>query len=354
VPRKMAALPAPTTRRLGHDVYACRHHTPDHLNRARLPGPWSDPASCGRAGLPGPDRRARAAVALGLLSSTRRPACSDHCPMNNFHFHLPDWPPKRLVSEGVLSANLRHQDEELLDADTSPWPLVRGAVLAFLRHRCSQYDDRLRGEHNQALRDSLAVEIAREAYRRYPWIAQDDPRPFAEPQDDTAAPLFTELARDLAHDHGLRDHLSSAIRDLQRGGNKQARIETLQKALAKIEKRIERNYEILTGPKYLPDAHGGQSRGFSFSRLPEEMGQYCFFDSRVITPNRYHFLGFRCPQCNAPVVQLKQPVNFGQGFRMVVSSCFCRTLACVCPPAGRQLKPVTLEGWDFREPSNPS
>jgi hypothetical protein len=274
---------------------------------------------------------------------------------NKFVFRLPDWPPRRLVKEAVMSYNLRHLGEPLLDRDASPWPLVRGAVLAFLRHQQSNYHDRLRGEYDQELRDSLATELTQAAYRRYPWIGKDDPRPFTgQPEDGHPAQLFTEIARDLAHYHGVRDHLSSAIRDLKREGNKQAQIKTLQDTLAEVEKRIARSYELLTGPKYLHGEHGGQSRGFGFPHLPEEMGHYYFFDDRAVTPNRYHYQGFRCPQCNAPVVRLKQPVNFGQGFRMLVYSCFCHTMACVCPPTGRQLKPLTLEGWDFSDRNNHS
>jgi hypothetical protein len=265
---------------------------------------------------------------------------------NSLHFHLPDWPPRRLVWESVVSNNLRHMDEPLLDSDASPWPLLRGAVLAFLRHRFSTYDDRLRGEYDQELRDKLVSELARAVYRKYPWIAKDDPRPFAEEEEDKV-PLFTVLARDLAHDHGMRDHLVSAIRDLKCEGNKQAQIKALQNTLATIEQRIEQSYATLTGPKYLHDERGNASRAFSFPHLPEEMDRYYFFEDKAIVPNRYHFLGFRCPQCSTPVVRLKQPANWGQGFRMLVYSCFCHTLACVCPPAGRQLKQLTLEDWDF-------
>jgi hypothetical protein len=253
----------------------------------------------------------------------------------------------------VLSFNLRHLDGPLLDPETSPWPLLRGALLAFLRHRTSNYEERLRGEYNQELRDLLADEIARSALRKYPWIAKDDPRPFAEEEEDQA-PIFTVMARDLAHDHGIRDQLVSAIGDLKREGGKHAQIKTLQKTLATIERRIEQNYQILSGPKYSHDTQGSQSRAFMVPHLPEEIGNYYFFDHRPVTPNRYHYQGFRCQQCNALVVQLKQPVNFGQGFLMVVSSCFCHTLAAVCPPAGRRLKPLTVESWDFSEPDNAS
>src|SRR5271169_5457094 len=50
-----------------------------------------------------------------------------------FHFHLPDWPPQRLLSEAALAHNLRHLEDPLLDPETSPWPLLRRAILAFLR-----------------------------------------------------------------------------------------------------------------------------------------------------------------------------------------------------------------------------
>jgi len=268
----------------------------------------------------------------------------------NFHFHLPDFPPQRLLDEAALSWNLRHMDESpLLEADTSPWPLVRGAVLAFLRHRLSAYDDRLRGEYNHELRDELATEIARAAYRRYPWIAKDDPRPFPEPKDDGQSQLFTELARDLARDHSTRDHLVSAIRDLKREG-KLAQVAALQTALAKIERRIGHSYRILTEPKYLHDASGSSSRGYGFPHHDEQMGHYYFLDDRAVTPNRYDYLGFYCPQCDARVVRHKQPINFGQGFKMIVHSCYCTTQAAVCPPAGRHLKPLTLTEWISAEP----
>jgi hypothetical protein len=267
-----------------------------------------------------------------------------------FHCHLPDWPPQRLLSEAVLSWNLRHMDEALLDADTSPWLLVRGALLAFLRHRLSAFEDRLRDEYNQELRDALAAQVEAAAHRKYRWL-RDDPRPFPEQLDDSQPRLFTELARDLAHDHSVRDQLHSAIRDLKRQG-KRAQVETLQNTLAKVERRIRRCYAILTDPKYSHDEHGSQSRGFGFPHLPEEIGRYYFFDDRVIVPNRYRYLGFRCQKCDAPVVCYKPTVDFGQGFRMVVHSCFCHTVTAVCPPAGKHLAPLTLADWDFSELPN--
>ncbi len=183
--------------------------------------------------------------------------------------------------------------------------------------------------------------MARAAYRRYPWLGKDDPRPFPEQVDDGPSQLFTELARDLAHDYTVRDQVVSAIRDLRREG-KSTQAEALKVTLAKIEERIKCGYGILTGPKY-----GDQtSRVFNFPHQPEEMGCYYFFDDRQPIPNRYNFLGFRCDECDTLVVQLKQSVYFGQGWKCLVASCFCRSRAVVCPPAGRKLEPLTGQKWN--------
>jgi hypothetical protein len=264
----------------------------------------------------------------------------------DFHFYLPDWPPQRLIREATLSWSLRHLDEPKLDPEASPWPLLRTALLAYLRHNLSGYDERLRTryEHDPKYRDELAAQVAAAAYRKYRWL-RDDPRPFPEQPDDSQPRLFTELARNLAHYHSSRDHLTSAIRDLKREG-KQAQVAELQRTLAKIEQRIADNYAILTGPKYSYGLSGeGESRAFGFPHLPEEMGHYFFFDNRPITPNRYHYLGFRCPQCGVPVVKYKQRVDFGQGFRMIVHSCHCHTTACVCPPPTHTIAPMTAQKW---------
>jgi hypothetical protein len=61
-----------------------------------------------------------------------------------FHFRLPDWPPRRLVREAIFAGWLRHLGEDKLDGESSPWPLVRGSVLSYLRHLHTDYNERLR------------------------------------------------------------------------------------------------------------------------------------------------------------------------------------------------------------------
>jgi hypothetical protein len=139
--------------------------------------------------------------------------------------------------------------------------------------------------------------------------------------------------------------LVSAIRDLKRQG-KLAQAAALKTTLAKIEKRIQRSFELLTSPKYLHDEHGSQSRGFDCPHLPEEMDRYYFLNDRAIAPNRYHFLGFCCPQCNARVTRLKQPIDIGQGWRMRAFSCHCHTLAIACPPVRKHSIRNDISGID--------
>jgi hypothetical protein len=115
--------------------------------------------------------------------------------------------------------------------DTSPWPLVRNAVLSFLRHSQSQYDERLRtrAERDQEFRDALASQVSAAAYKKYPWL-RDDPRPFPESEVESPLP-FDSLEKELAHLHSLRDQLVSAISDLKRQGNHRDQIAALEAVL---------------------------------------------------------------------------------------------------------------------------
>jgi hypothetical protein len=74
-----------------------------------------------------------------------------------------------------MACNLRHLDEKPLDFDASPWPLIRGALLAFLRHQHSLYNERLRArcEYDKDFRDTLTWERFRKAVEiRLGWLGQ--------------------------------------------------------------------------------------------------------------------------------------------------------------------------------------
>ena len=53
---------------------------------------------------------------------------------------LPNWPPRRLVTEALFAWGCRHLDEEYIDCDSAPWPVIR--MYAFLtRPKTGEYAD---------------------------------------------------------------------------------------------------------------------------------------------------------------------------------------------------------------------
>jgi hypothetical protein len=266
----------------------------------------------------------------------------------SFHFRLPDWPARRLVREAVLSYNLRRTVDEMIDPETAPWPQVRGVILAFLRHQQTSYDSQLRErcEHDQAFRDELASEVAKAAYAKYRWLGKNDPRPFpkATTAETSGERVFDLISKALADDHTLRDHTMSAIRDLRRAGKS---TENQEQLLARVNVRIQQAYKILTEQKVVPDSdYTGKSMCYPWRHPPEQVGDYFFWTDRRPVPNRIKYQNFRCPRCHAVVAMYKQPVDFGQGCRMLVYSCFCRSYSVAMPPDRfRLINPVTPEVW---------
>jgi len=257
--------------------------------------------------------------------------------------HLPNWPIRRLVSEAVLAYGLRHQEEEYIDYERAPWPLVRGAVLAFLRHQLTDYDSQLRArcEHDPAYRDELARTVQEAAYRKYRWLGSD-PRPFTEPPGDDT--LFLDgLAKELANLRTLREHLKSAARDLRRSSAPKDQISALEDEAARVTHRIERMYGIFTEPKFTQEADGNYGHSFVLSR-PEQR-EYYFFHARPLPPNRLNYIAVKCPRCQASVAQRKGLIDLGQTYnRVAVWSCHCLTYATYVPPRWRP-EPITPEEW---------
>jgi hypothetical protein len=255
--------------------------------------------------------------------------------------HLPDWPARRLVTEAMIAYGLRHQEEEFIDYECAPWPLVRGAVLAFLRHQLTDYDSQLRArcEHDPAYRDELAKAIEQGARRQYPWL-DSDPRPFTEPPGDDTL-LLDGMAKELANLRTLREHFKSAAHDLRRSGAPKDQISELEAEAAGVSRQIERMYGMLVEPKVSPDGNYGHA--FILARPGED--RYYFHDARPLPPNRLIYLGFKCPRCQASVVQRKGFIDFGQTYnRVVVWSCHCLTYAVYQPPR-HKAAPITPEDW---------
>jgi hypothetical protein len=258
---------------------------------------------------------------------------------------LPDWPPRRLVVEAVLAWGFRHLDEESIDCESSPWPVIRGVILGFLRHQMTDYEARLRArcEHDPGFRDELAREIEEAAYRRYPWLA-DDPRPFAPISGDS---LFLDsMAKELAKLRGVRDQLLSAVKDLRRMGGSKDHIAALQSEAGDIAKHIQKMYGFLTKPKASSDADGNWARSFVQSRDGQKRKwEYDFYSDHPLPPNRISYTGIQCPGCGASVAQRKQLIDLGQGYnRVAVWSCHCLTYA-VYRAYGWRLERLTGEDW---------
>ena len=258
---------------------------------------------------------------------------------------LPNWPPRRLVTEALFAWGCRHLDEECIDCESAPWPMIRSVVLAFLRHSLSDFDDRLRArcEHDPAFRDELAGKIEQAAFRRYPWLT-NDPRPFSVASEDS---LFLDsMAGELANLRGIRDQLLSAAKDLRRAGGAKDHIATLKDEAASIEKQIGRMYAFLTKPKSGSDADGKWARSFVLGRDGQRLKwAYDFYSERELSPNRIEYIGIQCPRCDASVAQRKQLINLGQGYnRVAVTSCHCLTYA-VYRPYGWRPEQLTLEDW---------
>jgi hypothetical protein len=265
----------------------------------------------------------------------------------NFQFHLPDWSPQRLIREALVSHGFRHLSEEPIDPETAPWPVLRGILFAFLRHQQSNFDEclRWRARPDEAFRDELASRVHRAACAKYSWIRGDDPRPFPEEPDTTTRPL-DKVSRQLADLHSVRDHLCSAIRDLRREGHREDQ-EILERQLLDVQADIDRLVRFFQVPKIIERESGNMaSCMLVYAHAPEQQGEYFFATSSRFSANHLKPLGFRCSACCAHVMRLKQTQDFGQGYRMVVFSCHCLSLAVVCPPAGPGCPcPMTLGKW---------
>jgi hypothetical protein len=55
---------------------------------------------------------------------------------------VPAWPRERVIREAVNNWNVRHSPNKL-HPETSPWPRLCAAVLTFVRHDLTDYDQRL-------------------------------------------------------------------------------------------------------------------------------------------------------------------------------------------------------------------
>ncbi len=254
---------------------------------------------------------------------------------------LPSWPPCRIVSEAILSHNLRHPDGPRLDLESSPWPELHAAVLRFLRHQLTDYDEELRHRcRDKVYRDQLAAAVTQAAHRQYTWLRIDrDPRPFQ--QEESHDLLFDQLAKTLAQLHTARDHIESAIRTLKRTApDHKAELQRLQKELTLIKEEISYRYSLLTNEVPSPDF----SRAVFFRHSPSLVGSYLFAGHKL-AESHTRYAGFRCQFCHLAVMRSKRALPLGQGRLAVVYSCGCQSYALEPPAPHYRSEPVTADFW---------
>lgn len=267
--------------------------------------------------------------------------------------NLPAWPAERIVREAVLSWNLRQTDStKKVNPDTLAWSALRQIVLAFLRHRLTDYDQRLNElcRHNVSSRDGLAQAVAEVAWKIYPWM-KEDPRPFSQAESERK--FLNVFAAEASLLQTIVEHLRSAIADLSRQPSEnRPRLKELKAMLRVADEKKQRSWNVLTEPDFrhygVPDADGamGTCHTMIFPHFFEDQPVgYYFFTPQPISPNYYKFLSFACPKCRTRVVETKRTQALGQGKRAFIQSCFCVSRIVFPPPDYGVLSPTTLAEW---------
>jgi hypothetical protein len=260
--------------------------------------------------------------------------------------NLPPWPAQRVIREAVLSWNLRSPQQ--IDAETVHWHHLRRVITAFLRHRLTDYDQRLEElcRHDQAARDGLVQAIYQVATKVYPWF-RNDPRPFANLPPDHR--FLEQHASEVSKLQNLIEHLRSAIADLSRHPKEnQQRLQQLKVRLGEALVKKDKSWEILTTPDHT-DFNRCDRKGASGQCntrvLRNSTGSYYFLTPKPLTPNTYKFLPFSCPKCGVRVVETKRPRDIGQGKKAYIQTCLCLAVLISPPPDYAVLAPVTLKRW---------
>jgi len=235
--------------------------------------------------------------------------------MSELTLALPPFCRDRVIREAVLELERLH-GERL--PDKVPWPVLAGAVLAYARHRFSNYDE-IVTVHN---RSELQLEIRHRIFSAWPWMSNPpSPEEFglligcAENEDQR---YFNRLSRQLADLHTEKDRILLA---LARAGADRVLKQKLQAELRELTELIEQlaaqfKDQSQLGPKYegvhcLRYRHRQQGE-YNLGELPEY---------------RIKSAGFKCRRCSSTVLMTKQPTDFGCGIRLIRVSCRCQSIA---------------------------
>jgi hypothetical protein len=250
-------------------------------------------------------------------------------------YRFPLMSPRRLVREAIRGLTLVYlrrgelPPEELrkLNPRTGDWGQIVGLVCAPLRHRYSDYNERLaRGEDH----DTLRAQIDGAIHRSYPWLSRD-PRLFAP---EPARLALDARAAELEEPQGyfqelielLRVPASLPVRD------------QLRSKLARYRDAIDAITALLTQPWYFED-------GVIFRIWPTRDGKDYDWAGHALHPNSLVHAGFKCAGCAQGVYRTKRALPIGQGRRGIVYSCHCAYILLPAPPPGKRLLPLVAETW---------
>jgi hypothetical protein len=248
----------------------------------------------------------------------------------------------RLLKEACAYSNLHHPAEEKVLWDSSPWPLLYGAVHAYLRHSHTPYTEALAGG---AEREVLREQIGRAAATAYPWLRiERDPRTeqvSVSASHGTERP-YNNFSRELSSLVEVRARLTETIKveRRKRTPNWRERLAEAEGRLAKVNARIEK----LTGYFDTSVQRDEQGKGIwvkPLCHVHSRAGEYDFAGHGDLPPNYTRSAGFKCPQCEASVLRTKVPIPVGAGKKQLAFSCHCLSVM-IEPGFGRRVNP---EHW---------
>lgn len=238
---------------------------------------------------------------------------------NDFKIDLPNWGFNRLLKEACTSWNLRHPDSEQANPIESPWPLLYNAVLTFLRHCHTDYDQMLSlSGGDELVREQLRAEIFAAAMKLYPWLRLgSDPRVGQSVRIGRAAKFYDRISSELSDLVSRRGQIVTAVNELKRKRSLETkqRIAVLQIELQQLQEDIEvRTRAFKTAPEIAGVEITPEIKGFRLEIMRQSEPVYLFGDL-PLAECYTESAGFRCPNCNNLVKRTKVARDYGAGFK---------------------------------------
>jgi hypothetical protein len=245
-----------------------------------------------------------------------------------------------MLSEAIADWNLRHSEAEALDTRNSEWRRLYWAILAFLRHRLTPYDQTLQeSPYDPALRDQLFRRIQAAAHFQYKWLRlETDPRTKETQDKADARRPFDRVAADLSDLYTHKNALFQALREARCKGTPPLGLDSLENELAETESRIKRLEQKLPSAESKEAGRWIMSGTLGGSGIISSLlGKLC--------PNQWMPENFGCPKCGVRVMRTKRAMPLGQGQQVFFWWCRCAFCAVHLPPSGSVPRRLRLEDW---------